>query len=408
MSDHTNGAEPHVVCPRPVPNSAWLQDWTIDAETRECIDGYSYITIPTGQLLYKGVDVELPDDAQAPDAYSTASSTFVSSVATACKYAFEGSTTLSRNGTYGKVICLEATRPLRLINMWSHHNHALIRKVFPHSLHAHKNMTCQYTGMPLDCDPWTLCFPWRNGKWHRPQGSADRVFVAWFEHVFRLVYPQFDGWYVLPGMDDFSWHDEICIYNTPSNVVRRPIEIRCRYAPLRFLELCVDGVSKAQLWHRVCYRSYDPAKSECVEHTDTILKLRGVHEMYNGPRFSQSSWDDGYKPLVFRRSDTFLWDARRTRLLDRREFERILLEQDIDNIRFVRSDDNMHLLIAAVKRDPRYILHMSKPPDEVVAYIFFKHPKLLPLFTSGRASVFVAKLQNLVGPTCSKPSIPLI
>lgn len=181
MSDSSSSSSV-IICPRPTPNPAWLQDWTLEAETQECTDGFAYITIGKGQLLYKGVDVELPDEACAPDAYSCTSATFVSSVATACKYAFEGSGVIcSRNGTTGKVICIETIRPLRLINMWNHHNHALIRKVFPHSLHTNKNTTCQFTGNPLDCDPLALSFRFHNNKWHRPQGSTDRVFVSWFQ-----------------------------------------------------------------------------------------------------------------------------------------------------------------------------------------------------------------------------------
>jgi len=178
-------------------------------------------------------------------------------------------------------------------------------------------------------------------------------------------------------------------------MVRRPIEIRCRYAPLHFLEVCVEGVSRAQLWHRVWYRSYDPLKTESIEYTDTILKLRGVHQMYFGPRYNTHSWNDGYKPTQFRQSDAFLWDVRRTRILDRKTFEQQLLEHDVDNIRFVTCDENLPLRIAAIKQNPHYILHLVTPPDEIVAFIFFKHPALLPLFVFGRASAFLAKLYAL-------------
>jgi hypothetical protein len=286
-SDDDNGIPCQACTPDAPPSSTWFHNWTTCDDAQVVFDdGLRGVCMAKGRLLYKGVDRECQEDG-IPTSCLQTQATFAASLPTACVYSFDARAGKMTPATHSKVVTLQTMRPLCLVNMWNAQNHARMIDAYPHARQMIE------TSFPRDGEQWKRTI-------HR---DHDIEFLRWF----GAAYPMLDGWYVLP--DDDSWHDEVCIYKTDTTLYRTRIEVRCRYVDLRFLELCIDGVSH----ERLVFRDRCPHK----RNRQHVALHQAGRFVFQGMRHSGKPDLHGLAPDFFRPSEAFLWNHDQTELLSR-------------------------------------------------------------------------------------------
>lgn len=192
-------------------------DWSTVQTIVENTSGYQIRLIPNHSRVYRGESIHLPDDKLISQhrilsnlkRKTSFDNLYISDLNTALFYAFASDT---RDGEYGKVICLETMQDLRLLDMTCPDNFIRLKKQFA--------ATLPQLGEPFGD---VLLYAFDNGKKRHSFGEFDQRLDDWF---INTVLPalQLDGWFCNSELTNAT--PEAMVYNYNNKIQRLDEEYR--------------------------------------------------------------------------------------------------------------------------------------------------------------------------------------
>ncbi len=174
-------------------------DWKQTAVEME-MSGYQILKLTKDTIAYSGVSANIPDS-------TFKGSQYFATLDPALYYGFAGET---KRGDRGKVIIVQATKDIYLLDMTNKSNYMKLRTDFsPEQL-------------PLYGKDDVLKWAFDDGNNRESHSSIDEIFSDWLCKNLKL-----DGWAIRQmKAGSKNWHDEIMICNPSHSLIRLPYEFR--------------------------------------------------------------------------------------------------------------------------------------------------------------------------------------